>query len=201
MNNVFQMPGYRINEYRLVVPLPEALQEKMHHFRVSLYERHGVKFPFDLKPGLTILKCHAFEKIEAKLIDRMQQITMSFRPFKVEIQDFAAYPSHTIYADVLTKAPFNELVKNLKKAKWLMNIPDHEPYFITEPHLIVAQKLKPKEFTRMWIDCEHRKFTGRFVADALLLIKRSTISKRYEVVRRMEFMSLPMDVKQGELFC
>jgi 2'-5' RNA ligase len=200
MNNLFQMPAYRINEYRLIVPLPQVLQEKMHHLRICMHEKHAVKFPFDLKPGLTILRCHAFERIEPKLVERLQQVAMSHNPFKVEIKDFSAYPSHTIYADVLTKGPFHELVKNLRKAKWLMNIPDHEPYFITEPHLILAQRLKPKEFTRMWLDCEHRQFTGRFVADAMLLLKRSPINKRWTVLRRMEFMSLPMDVKQGQLF-
>lgn len=194
------LPDYRINEYRLVIPLADALQEKIHRLRTTLHERHKVKLPFELKPSLTILKCHAFEKIEPRLLERLQQVAMGCNPFKVELQDFSAYPSHTIYVDVRTRSPFHELVKDLKKAKWLMNIPQHEPHFIPEPHLIIAQRLKPMEFIRMWMECEHTPFSGRFVADAMLLLRRSPISKRYEVVRRMEFMSLPQDIKQGELF-
>jgi 2'-5' RNA ligase len=200
MSTVYQLPGYRINEYRLVVPLPEALQDRVHNLRKSLHERHGVKFPFELKPSLTVLRCHAFERVEARLVEKLQHVAMSFHPFKVELKDFSAYPSHTVYIDVPTRSPFHELVKSLKKAKWLMNIPDHEPHFINEPHLIIAQKLKPMQFIKMWMECEHSQFTGRFMADSLLLLKRSEISKRYEVLRRMELMSLPMDVKQGELF-
>ncbi len=194
------MPGYRINEYRLVVPLPEALQEKINSIRQSLHQQYQIPFPFQLKPGLTILRCHAFEKTEAKLIEHLQRMAMSTHPFKVELEDYAAYPSHTIYIHVPTKRPFNELCKELKKAKRLLQIPKHEPHFINEPHLILAQRLKPKEFVALWSECEHRQFSGRFIADPLLLLKRTEINKSNQVVSRLEFMSLPMPVKQGELF-
>ena len=194
------MPGYRINEYRLVIPLPEALQNKMKEVRKSLHEKYKVKLPFQLKPCLTLLKCHVLEKTEAKLIGCLQQIAMATDLFKVELEGFAAYPSHTIYINVLTKSPFNELVKELKRHKRLMQIPQHDPHFINEPHLIVAQKLKPMQFINMWLECEHKSFTGRFVADAMLLLRRSGANSNWEVVRRLEFMSLPMQVKQGVLF-
>lgn len=194
------MPGYRINEYRLVVPLPEALQDKVQHLRESLYEKHSIKSSFELKPALTLLHCHAFEQIEHRLTERLQHIALGMHPFKVELENFSAYPSHTIYIHVATRSPFNELVKELKKARWLMNIPQHEPHFISEPHLILAQKLKPMKFIGLWMECEHKPFSGRFIADALLLLKRNAVSNRWEEVRRMEFMSLPMAVKQGELF-
>lgn len=193
------MPGYRINEYRLVVPLPEALQEKIGAIRKGLHEKYGVKQPFGLKPSLTILKCHGFEKSEAKLLERLQHIAMGVPPFKVELEDYAGYPSHTIYINVTTKSPFNDLTKELKKAKRLMQIPKHDPHFINEPHLIMAQQLKPKQFANMWLECEHRQFTGRFVADALLLLKRQAAGA-YEVVRRLELLNLPFHVKQGTLF-
>jgi hypothetical protein len=34
----------------------------------------------------------------------------------------------------------------------------------------------------------------------MLLLRKSPINNRYEAVRRMEFMNLPMQVKQGQLF-
>jgi 2'-5' RNA ligase len=194
------LPGYRINEYRLVVPLPEALQHKVLAVRKALHEKYGVNMAFEIKPSLTVLRCHGFEKGEAKLLDRLQRIALLTRPFKVELEDYAGYPSHTIYINVITKSPFNELCKELKKAKWLMRIPQHDPFFINEPHLMIAQKLKPKEFTTLWTECEHRQFTGRFMADSMLLLKRSENNKHYQVVRRMEFMNLPLNVKQGSLF-
>jgi hypothetical protein len=64
MNTSSSMPGYQINEYRLVIPLTEALQEKINSVRTSLHERYRVKASFELQPSLTILKFHAFETIE-----------------------------------------------------------------------------------------------------------------------------------------
>jgi 2'-5' RNA ligase len=194
------MPGYRINEYRLIIPLPEAIQNKVLAVRKTLHEKYGVKPAFEIKPSLTVLRCHAFEKGEARLLEKLQHIALTTNPFKVELQDYAGYPSHTIYINVATKAPFNDLCKELKKAKWLMQVPQHDPYFINEPHLMIAQRLKPKEFTVLWNECEHRQFTGRFMADAMLLLKRTDTNKAYQAVRRMEFMSLPLNIKQGTLF-
>jgi 2'-5' RNA ligase len=200
MNTVYQMPGYRINEYRLDIPLSTSLQEKIHSLRQRLHEKHRIKFPFELKPSLTILRFHAFERMEAKILERFQQVALARHPFKVELQDFSAYPTHTIYIDVLTKIPFNDLARELKKHKWMMNIPEHQPHFINEPHLIIAQRLKPKEFVNLWLECEHSQFPGRYMADSMFLLRRSALSKRYEVARRMEFMSLPIQIKQGALF-
>jgi 2'-5' RNA ligase len=194
------LPGYRINEYRLVIPLSSDLQEKISAQRRRLHEKYKVKLPFEIPPSLTILKCHAFEKTEPRLIERFQQVTLAADPFLVELGDYAAYPSHTIYIHVPTRSPFSDLVKELKKMKWLMNIHGHEPHFIPEPHLIVAQQLKPMQFINMWLECEHSGFSGRFLADHLLLMKRTPERRSYEEACRLGFLSLPQEIKQGSLF-
>jgi 2'-5' RNA ligase len=200
MNNPLHMPGYRINEYRLVVPISESLQEKVTHIRKKLYEKYKITFPFQIKPSLTVLTCHAYERMEPRLIERLQQVALGFQPFSISLQNYSAYPTHTIYIDVANKSPFNELVKALKPIHSLVKIPGHDPHYIKEPHLLIAQKLKPFQFISMWMECEHSQFTGRCLADGMILLKRSAANSRYEVVRRMEFMSLPAQVRQGELF-
>ena len=200
MSNALLIPGHRITEYRLIVPLSEALQQTVMGIRKELHDRYRIPLPFHLKPSLTILHCHAYEGMEAKLIERMQQVATRSSPFKVELENFAAYPSHTIYIHVPTRSPFNELCKELKVVKSLTKVPDHDPHFINEPHLLIAQKLKPFQFTRMWMDCEHTVFTGRFMANSLVFMKRSSINNQYEEVRRFELASLAHSVKQGTLF-
>jgi 2'-5' RNA ligase len=200
MSNTLVMPGYRIAEYRLIIPLSEALQQTVTQVRKDLHDRYRIPMPFELKPSLTILHCHAYEGMEAKLVERMQQVATRHSSFKVELQNFAAYPSHTIYIHVPTRSPFNDLCKELKVVKSLTKVPDHDPHFINEPHLLIAQKLKPFQFTRMWMDCEHTQFTGRFMANSMVLLKRSVANNQYEEVRQFEFASLAHFVKQGTLF-
>lgn len=200
MSNTLVVPGYRISEYRLIIPLSEALQQTVMQLRKELHDRYRLPIPFTLKPSLTVLHCHAYEGMEAKLIERLQQVAVRSMAFKVEMQNFAAYPSHTIYLQVLTRSPFNELAKQLKVVKSLTKLPDHEPHFINEPHLLLAQKLKPFQFTRMWMDCEHTPFTGKFIAGSMVLLRRSPAHPTYEEARRFDFASLSQTVKQGTLF-
>ncbi|RYY64832.1 MAG: hypothetical protein EOO12_08585 [Chitinophagaceae bacterium] len=176
------LPGYRVHEYRLVLALPEPLRERIAHLRERLHERHRV------------------EKSEPRFLERLQEVARGLSPFKVELENFAAYPSHTIYIHVPTRRPFQELSKELKKLQWLMNIPGQEPHFITEPELILAQRLKPMPFIGMWMECEHSEFSGRFMADHLVLLRRHAGVGHWEVLRRLDLLELPSAVKQGCLF-
>ena len=195
-----QMPGYRINEYRLVIPIAAALQQSISKISNALHEKYKVKPVYEPSTSLTIAKCFAFGQNEPRLLEGLQAVAMHQRPFKIEMKGFSAYPSHSIYINVETKSPFVEMVKALKRIKWLMNIPDYEPHFFTEPNVLIAQKLKPMQFINMWMECEHSMFTGRFVANELLLLKRNSESEHFEISQKWEFMSLPTEVKQGVLF-
>jgi len=200
MSNTLLMPGYKVCQYRLVIPLSAALQETVTNIRKTLHDKYKVPFSFDFKPCLTVLHCHAYEGMEAKLIERIQSVAVRSETFKIELQNFAAYPSHSIYIHVATRNPFTELAKELKIVRSLTKIPENDPQFFKEPHLIIAQKLKPFQFTRMWMDCKHIPFTGRFMASHMQLMKRSETSARYELLRQFDFASQALCVKQGTLF-
>ena len=93
------------------------------------------------------------------------------------------------------------LSKELKAAQRLMTLnKDNKPHFLDNPHIIIAGKLAPWQYEKGWLDYSHRQFTGRFIADSMLLIKRKVGEKAYQVVKRFEFMNLPVITKQGELF-
>jgi hypothetical protein len=81
-----------------------------------------------------------------------------------------------------------------------MKSPDHDPYFITEPHIAVARKLNAGQYEKSWPAFAHRSFTASFIADGMLLLKRREGEKAYQIVQRFEFMNLPVQTKQGQLF-
>lgn len=199
MSNVLLTPGYRVCEYRLIIPLSEALQESVTQIRRDLHEKYRISPSFELKPSLAVLHFHAYEGTEARLLERIQQAATRVDAFYIELQNYAA-SSGTIYIDVLTRHHFHELTRELKVVKSLIAIPDHDPHFINEPQLLIAQNLKPFQFTRMWMDCEHMQFTGKFAADGMLLMRRSITHNRYEEIKRFEFSCLAYCIKQGILF-
>ena len=67
-------------------------------------------------------------------------------------------------------------------------------------HLTIARKLLPWQYEKSWLEYSHKHFTGRFIADGMLLLKRLAGEMKYEIVQRFEFQNLPVTVKQGDLF-
>jgi hypothetical protein len=200
MNNMLLSPGHRVCEYRLIIPLSEALQKTITQLQRELHDRYRLQVSFGLPASLTVLRCHAYESTEEKLIERLQQVAARTGSFKVELKGFAALPPNSICIDVPTRLPFQELAKELRVVKSLIKIPDYDPQFIHEPQLLMTQGLKPFQFTRMWMDCEHTVFTGGFIASRMLLMKRSIPHSRYEETKGFEFASLHHLIKQGTLF-
>jgi len=100
------------------------------------------------------------------------------------------------------KVPFQGLVKNIRhETQRLMKLnDDNKPYFNLEPHITIARKLQPWQYEKGWLEYSNRSFTGRFIADTMVLLKRTVGEIKYKVVHRFRFQNLPVATKQGELF-
>jgi hypothetical protein len=61
-------------------------------------------------------------------------------------------------------------------------------------------KLQPWQYEKGWLEYSNRHFTGRFIADGMLLLRRPIGEMKYQIVQRFEFQNLPVTTKQGELF-
>ncbi len=198
----FQMPGYRINEYLLVVVPPEDLWQKIVRIKQEFSEKYKLPSARYLKPHIALVNFLALDMMEEKIVHRIQSIAMGITPFKVELKDYSAYPSHTIYINVTSKLPLQNIIRHLKEAQRLMKLSnENKPHFIEEPHIGIARKLKPWQFEQGWLEFSHRQFTGKFIADNMLLLKRKAGDKSaFQVARRFDFQDLPVLTKQGNLF-
>ena len=77
---------------------------------------------------------------------------------------------------------------------------ENKPHFMTDSHINVAIKLKPSQFVKGWLEYSNRHFTGRFIADHMLVLRRKEGELRFKVIQSFKFENMPVDVKQGELF-
>ena len=169
----FHMPGYRINEYLLVLTPPEDLWQKIVKVKEEFAEKYKVPSAKYLKPHIAIVNFLMLDMMEEKVLQRLQSIAMGIAPFKIELKDYGSYPSHTIYVNVISKLPIQHVVKQLKDAQRLMKLNnENKPHFIDEPHIGIARKLKPWQYEEGWSEYLHRQFTGRFISDHMLLLKR-----------------------------
>jgi len=196
------IPGYRIFEYLLVLNPHEELRNKIMKVRQEFNDEYKISTVLGGKPNMILVNFLQYEMMEERLINRLKVVAMGFHPIKVELRDFGSFPSHTIYINVVSKVPVQTLVKEIRReTQRLMKLnDDNKPHFILEPHLTIARKLQPWQYEKGWLEYSNKNFTGRFIADGMLLLKRPLDEKKYQVVQRFEFQNLPVTTKQGELF-
>jgi len=196
------IPGYRVNEYLLVLSPHEELWNRI----MKVKEDFATEYKSDHarwgKPHVTLVNFLQYAMMEERITNRLRTIAMGYPPFKVELKDFGSFPSHTIYINVTSKLPIQKLVKEIRHdGQRLMKLnDDHKPHFILEPHLTIARKLVPWQYEKGWLEYSHKHFTGRFIADKMTLLKRPAGEMKYHLVEKFEFQNMPVTTKQGELF-
>jgi 2'-5' RNA ligase len=196
------MPGYKIYEYLLVLNPHEALREKIMQVKQYFFDTYKNSTAIYSKPHITLVNFVQYGMMEERLINRLEVLAMGCPPIKVELKDYGSFPSHTIYINITSKVPVQSLIKNIRaEAQRLMKLNnDNKPHFIMEPHLTIARKLQSDQYEKGWLEFSNLQFTGRFIADAMLLLRRPIGEMKYQIVQRFEFKNMPVSTVQGDLF-
>jgi len=201
------MPGYRVYEYLVVLDPHEELRNRIVQVKKDFFEVYKASTAIGGKPHVTLVNFLQYELMEERLVNRLKTIAMGYYPIKVELKDYGSFPSHTIYINVTSKLPVQNLVKEIRaQSQRLMKLnDDNKPHFIMEPYIVIARKLLPWQYEKGWLEYSSKHFTGRFIADSMLLLKRPAGEAdgprmKFQVVERFQFQNLPVVTKQGELF-
>ncbi len=196
------MPGYRRFEYLIVLNPHKELSDRIADIRKDFYKEYRMQGVPSSKANLALVKFEQLEMAESRIINKLHTIAMGYPPFKVELKDFGSFPSHTIYLAVTSKVPVQNLIKLIRtEAQRLMkHDPDVPPHFMMEPHFSIGMRLKPWQYEKAWLAYSNKHFTGRFIADEMILLKRPAGERNWQVASRFKFENLPVVTKQGELF-
>ncbi len=196
------IPGYGVYQYQLVLLPHEELRNKIMGVKKDFYEKYQAETARWAKPHVVLVNFMQYQMLEDKIIHHLKTIAMGFHPIKIELKDYGSFPSHTIYINITSKLPVQSLVKQIRtQTQRLMKLnDDNKPHFIIEPHITIARRLLPWQYEKGWLAYSHKHFTGRFIADSMLLLKRPVNTLKYEIAKRFEFENLPVAIKQGDLF-
>jgi len=187
------------NEYQLILNQHEELCNRIRQIRTTFHETY--QSSVGGKPNLTILRFTQLTLMEERIVQRLRTIAMGYCPFKVELKDFGSLPTHSIFIQVTSKLPIRGLVAEIKDFQRLMKLDkEHKPWFVEEPNLLIARNLLPWQYEKAWLEYSNKSFTGRFIADAMLLLRRRSGDKAWQIVERFAFQNLPVNTRQGELF-
>jgi len=189
------------NEYLLILNPHEELRGKIQQVKKEFYDAYQAPTALGGKPHVTLVRFTQLALMEERIVQRLRTIAMGYCPFKVELKDFGSFPSHTLFINVTSKLPIRALVNEIKDIQRLMK-PDkeHKPHFIDEPYIPIARKLLPWQYEKGWLEYSNKNFTGRFIADAMLLLKRREGEMAWQIAERFVFQNLPVTIRQGQLF-
>jgi len=195
------IPGYRVSDYLLALNLPEELRHRITRVKEEFAGQYRTG-PLIGTPRISLVLFRQYGMMEEKIMTRLRELAMGFPPFRVELKDFGSFPAHTVYIRVASRLPVQQLVKVVRTdtQRMMKMNEDNKPHFILEPHITLAARLKPWQYEKGWLECSHRHFSGRFIADGMTLLKREEGDNRYRTLEHFAFRNLPVSTKQGELF-
>lgn len=200
MDKPFQLPGLQLYEYLAVIELPAALRDRIEQSRQELTTKYQISQPPTGRPNVSLVRFSAFKMTEAKITRRLQLIATGEKPFVIELKDHGSYPMHAIFINIANQQRVLQLIKNLKKARILMKAGGEDPHFLQDPNIALAGRMDKEIYLEAIKEYEHSHFSGRFVADSFLLLKRPKNEKKYQVVKRFQFQCIPVSQGQGVLF-
>ena len=203
MKNVaINIPGYKLNEYLLVLNPNEDLRGRIMNVKEQFFDTYKADTARFGKPHIPLAKFVQYQMKEERLINRLKTVAMGHHPFKVELKDFGSFPSHSIYINVTSKIPVQHLVERIRsEAQQIMKLnATDKAHFIMEPQVRIARKLQPWQYEKAWLEYSKKHFTGRFIADSMLLLKRPVGTLKYQIAQLFEFQNLPVTTVQGALF-
>jgi 2'-5' RNA ligase len=196
------LPGFKVAEYLLVMQPHADLWDKIMQLKKEFADTYQATTALWSKPHLTVANFLQYEMIEPKLLQKLQQLTKTLQPIKIELKDFGSFPAHTIYINVTSKVPIQTMVKKIRtETQKLMKLnKDNTPHFMLEPHFTIARKLLPWQYEKGWLAFSHKEFTGRFIASNMLLLKRPLGEMKYSQLKVFDFLQQQETNQQTELF-
>lgn len=195
------LSSYATAEYLLVIEPHEALRNEIMQVKKYFADSYACPAAAMGKANITLCRFQQYEMIEQRILHRLQLLATAHASFMVELHDFGSFPTHSIYINVTTKTQIVELVKALRPIQHFLKIDkDRKPHFITEPFVTVARKLLPWQYEKGWLEMSHTHFSGRFVADHLLLLRKREGEKRYAMIKKFRLLNVKESITQGQLF-
>ncbi len=110
-------------------------------------------------------------------MDHLKTITMEMPPFKAELKDYGSFPEHPLFINTVSKIPFQMLLKELRTVRRLIKLREKEPWFANVFYSPLAISLTSEQYKKAWAEYSKRRFTGSFIADSMLLLKRKVGEK------------------------
>lgn len=194
------LPGYKVYEYLLLLRIPSTLCKRIEDEREELKRKFKLKQPEPGRPNIPMARFRMMKQSEGRVIQKLAKIAEGQKPFKVDLKDFRGYPMHALLIEVMNQQMILDLIKSIKKNRSWMQDGKEAPYFINDPNIVIAGRLKNDEYIAIMKEYEQRRFRDQFIVDSFLLLRRSKDEPVYDMVKEFSFLKTAEKKKQTMLF-
>ena len=176
---------YETNEYLLVAYPDKKVMEKISAERVLFNETYKLRPKALLKPHIVVTNFFASEGIETTLIRWLLRVCSQEQGFKLTLNNYSGYPTHTIFLRVQDAGPVQHFVAQLNTMKDFVQAGPGG--FFRRPHLPIASKLTTGLYEQALSDYSRKIFHESFAVQELVLLKRKD---SYESLRTVQVFGL-----------
>jgi 2'-5' RNA ligase len=195
------MADFSTAQYLLVAEPHTALTEEIRKLKQYFASTYDCPAAAAGKSNITLARFEQYEMLESKILHRLKLVATAQSSFIVELHDFGSFPTHTIFLNITTKTQWVQLARSLRPMQQLLTIDkERKVHIITDPYIPIARKLLPWQYEKGWLEYSHTHFSGRFVLDQLVLLRKRTGETNYSSIGKFKLMNVKEEIKQGQLF-
>jgi hypothetical protein len=176
---------HETNEYLLVSYPDKPVLDKIAAERALFNETYKLRPKASVKPHIVVSNFFASEGIESTLVRWLQRICSLEQGFKLTLNNYSGYPTHTIFLRVPDAGPIQHLVGQLHSMKDFVQ--SGPAGFFRRPHVPVGSKLTTGIYEQALSDYSRKIFHETFHVDELVLLKRKDL---YDSLRTVQVFGL-----------
>lgn len=158
------------NEYLLVAYPDQAVLEKIAAEKALFNETYRIRPKSSIKSHIVLTSFLAAEGIEGTLIRWLQRICSLEHEFRLTLNNYSGYPTHSIFLRVPDASPIQQFVAQLNAMKDFVQ-PGPGGFF-RRPHLPIASKLPTGIYEQALNEYSRKLFHESFYVKELVLLKR-----------------------------
>ncbi len=193
-------PMYPVNEYMVIIRPTENIMNRIKTIRQDWKAQFHLQAT-QLQGGFFMLaRFSQFAMLEQRVQDKVRMIAMEAAPFRLQLKDYTGIPDHSIGTGIVNPAGLKAIVKMLRREQRIFKGGGENPFFNDQPGLWIATRLQQKQYHEIFNRYKSRHFTGAFIAENMMLLRKAAGQKQWTVLENMPLQNLPVFSKQGMLF-
>ena len=180
-----------MNMYYIAIVLPKDLDEQIIKYKYYMLEKFEAKVGLKSPAHITIVPPFWLHpEREDGLRSDLDSLAAQIPPFPLATKDFAAFKPRTIYIDVASSEPLNEVKKKAdrffsERLQYGIKV-ENRPF---SPHITIATRdLHKAAFAEAWPYFKDKEFRKEWTVEGLSLLRHN--KKNWDVIQTSQFAEL-----------